>query len=100
MAKISIIGVGTMARTLGVRASGAGHDVQVIGRDAAKAAALAADLGGAATASTLGDAPTGDIVILAVPYAGAAAIVAEYGPALAGQVVVDISNPFDSARTG
>jgi 8-hydroxy-5-deazaflavin:NADPH oxidoreductase len=100
MAKISIIGLGTMGRALGVRASGAGHDVQVIGRDAAKAAALATDLGGAATASTLGDAPTGDIVVLAVPYAGAASIVAEYGPALAGKVVVDISNPFDSAHTG
>ncbi|GAA5126676.1 hypothetical protein GCM10023320_42900 [Pseudonocardia adelaidensis] len=100
MTKISIIGLGTMARTLGVRATAAGHNVQVVGRDAARAAELAADLGGAATASTVGDTPTGDIVILAVPYASAASIVSDYGPALAGKVVVDISNPFDSAHTG
>lgn len=96
MTKISIIGLGTMARTLGVRATGAGHDVQIIGRDAAKAAALATELGGGATASTVGsDAPTGDIVILAVPYTGALSIVSDYGPVLAGKVIVDISNPFD-----
>lgn len=100
MTKISIIGLGTMARTLGVRAAGAGHDVQVIGRDAVKAAALAADLGGTATANVLGDVPTGDIVVLAVPYAGAASIVSDYGSALAGKVVVDISNPFDPTHTG
>jgi predicted dinucleotide-binding enzyme len=100
MTKISIIGLGTMARTLGARAGAAGHDVQIIGRDAARAAALAADLGGAATAGAVGDAPTGDIVILAVPYASAASIVSEYGAALAGKVIVDISNPFDSAHTG
>ncbi|OZM77032.1 NADPH-dependent F420 reductase [Pseudonocardia sp. MH-G8] len=100
MTRISIIGLGTMARTLGVRAGGAGHDVQVIGRDAAKAAALAADLGGTATANVIGDAPTGDIVIVAVPHAVAASIVSDYGPTLAGKVVVDISNPFDPAHTG
>jgi predicted dinucleotide-binding enzyme len=100
MTKISIVGLGTMARTLGARAGGAGHDVQVIGRDAVKAAALAADLGGTATANVLGDVPTGDIVVLAVPYANAASIVSDYGAVLAGKVVVDISNPFDSAHTG
>ncbi len=35
----------------------------------------------------------GDIVILAVPYAGAAAVVAEYGDALDGKVIIDIANP-------
>jgi 8-hydroxy-5-deazaflavin:NADPH oxidoreductase len=100
MTKISIIGLGNMARTLGVRAVGAGHDVQIIGRDAAKAATLAAELGGGATASAVGnDAPTGDIVILAVPYTGALSIVSDYGPVLAGKVIIDISNPFDPTNT-
>jgi predicted dinucleotide-binding enzyme len=53
---------------------------------------LAAALGGA-TAGTAGAAPAGDIVILAVPYASAAAVVSEYGDALHGKVIIDITNP-------
>src|SRR5882757_48717 len=100
MTKISIIGLGSMTRVLGIRAVGAGHDVQIIGRDATKAAGLAAEIGGTTTAEAIGsDAPIGDIVILAVPYADAVAIVADYGPVLAGKVIVDITNPFDPAHT-
>jgi hypothetical protein len=73
--------------------------VEVIGRDAAKAAALARALGGATT-GTFGSVPTGEIVILALPYASEAPVVAQYGDALAGKVIVDISNPFDPAHTG
>ena len=53
------------------RALAGGNAVEVIGRDPAKAKDLAAALGGGATAGTFGTAPAGDIVILAVPYAGA-----------------------------
>ncbi|MGW6513440.1 NADPH-dependent F420 reductase [Streptomyces niveus] len=42
---------------------------------------------------TAGDVPAGDIVILAAPYAGAAAVVKEYGDALRGKIIVDITNP-------
>ncbi len=49
-----------------------------------KAKELAAALGGA-TAGTVGTAPAGDIVILAVPYASAAAVVSQYGDALRRQ---------------
>lgn len=101
MTKISIIGAGGMARALATRALGAGHDVQLIARDADKASALAADLGGAADASVLGrEAPTGEIVLLAVPYSSAASVVADLGSLLAGKVLVDVTNPFDSAATG
>jgi 8-hydroxy-5-deazaflavin:NADPH oxidoreductase len=100
MSSISIVGTGNMARILGTRALAGGNTVQVIGRDAAKAADLAGSLGRGATAGTTGDAPAGDIVILAVPYASAAPVVSEYGDALAGKVIVDISNPFNPAATG
>jgi len=96
MSSISIIGLGTMARMLGTRAVTAGHSVQVIGRDGTKAAALAGELGSQATAGTIASvALTGDIVILAVPYASASSIVSQYGDALTGKVIVDITNPFD-----
>jgi 8-hydroxy-5-deazaflavin:NADPH oxidoreductase len=100
MSSITIIGTGNMARILGTLAVEGGNTVQVTGRDPAKAAGLAGALGPAATAGTMGTAPAGDIVILAVPYASAAPVVAQYGDALAGKVIVDISNPFNPDATG
>jgi predicted dinucleotide-binding enzyme len=100
MSSISIIGTGNMARILGARALAGGNTVEVIGRDAAKATALASELGGSATVGTFGRAPAGDIVILAVLYASAAPVVSQYGDALAGKVIVDITNPFDPTHTG
>jgi 8-hydroxy-5-deazaflavin:NADPH oxidoreductase len=100
MSSVSVIGAGTMARILGTLAVQGGNDVEVIGRDPAKAAGLARTLGRGATAGTLGAAPAGDIVILAVPWAAAAPVVSQYGDALAGKVIVDISNPFNPTSTG
>ena len=99
MNSISIIGVGNMATALGGRALAGGNTVEVIGRVPAKAQALAAAVGGA-TAGTLGTAPGGDLVVLAVPYASAAAVVREYGDALHGKVVVDVTNPITPDFTG
>jgi 8-hydroxy-5-deazaflavin:NADPH oxidoreductase len=95
MSGISIIGLGNMARVLGAVALAGGNTVEVIGRDAAKAADLAGALGHGATAGTIGAAPAGDIVILALPYTSAAPVVSQYGDALDGKVIVDITNPFD-----
>jgi predicted dinucleotide-binding enzyme len=94
MTTISIIGLGNYARAIGTRGVEAGHVVEVIGRDEVKAKDLASALGGSATAGTFGTAPAGDIVILAVPYASAVAVIAQYGDALAGKVIIDISNTF------
>ncbi len=92
MSSISIIGLGGMARAIGARAVEAGHTVEVIGRDAARAKDLAAAIG--ATAGTFGATPAGDLVILAVPHAGGVPVVTRYGDALARKVIVDISNTF------
>src|SRR6202042_3806971 len=99
MSNISILGLGTYARAIGTRGVEAGHAVEVIGRDAAKTEELAAALGGGATAGTFGSVPAGDIVILAVPYASAVAVVAQYGDALAGKVIIDVSNTFNADAT-
>ena len=100
MTSISILGLGTYARAIGTRAVEAGNAVEVIGRDAAKAKDLAAELGGGTTAGTFGTAPAGDIVILAVPYASAAAVVDEFGDALDGKVIIDITNPVTPDMSG
>jgi hypothetical protein len=99
MSNISIIGLGKMARALADRAVGGGNAVEVIGRDPVKAKELAAALGGA-TVGTYGTAPAGDIVILAVPYTSAEAVVGEYGDALNGKVIIDITNPVTPDLTG
>jgi predicted dinucleotide-binding enzyme len=99
MSSVSIIGLGNMARTLAGRALAGGNAVEIIGRDPAKAKEVAAALDGA-TAGTAGTAPAGDIVVLAVPYTSAVQVVVQYGDALAGKVIIDISNTFNADTTG
>src|ERR1700722_4805821 len=100
MSIISIIGTGNMARAIGALAVAGGNTVEVIGRDQPKAADLAKALGGSATTGEFGAAPAGDIVIVALLYANVVPVVAQYGNALAGKVIVDISNPFNSTADG
>ena len=100
MSSISIIGTGNMARAIGTLAVAGGNTVEVIGRDQTKAADLAKALGGSATTGEFGAVPTGDIVIVALLYANVVPVVTRYGDALAGKVIVDISNPFNPAADG
>ncbi|MGW2514311.1 NADPH-dependent F420 reductase [Streptomyces scopuliridis] len=97
---ISIIGTGNMARTIGARAVEGGNTVEVMGRDQSKAADLAKALGGGATTGEWGSVPAGDIVIVALLFDGVVPVVAQCGDALAGKVIVDISNPFNSTFDG
>jgi 8-hydroxy-5-deazaflavin:NADPH oxidoreductase len=97
MSSITIIGAGNMARGIGARAVAGGHDVQILARDAAKASALADELGGNATSGTLGDPISGDVVVLALYYDIAKDVAKQHADALTGKTVVDISNPIDTA---
>jgi 8-hydroxy-5-deazaflavin:NADPH oxidoreductase len=99
MSSISIIGTGNMASALAGRALAGGNAVEIIGRDPTKAQELAAALSGA-TVGTTGAAPAGDMVILAVPYASAAAVIRDYGNALGGKAIVDITNPINPDLSG
>ncbi len=95
MTDITIIGNGNMARGIATTALAAGRTVEILGQDAAKAQALAAELGAGVTFSTTADAPRGSIVVLAVPFAAATSVASNYGEALAGKILVDITNPVD-----
>ena len=99
MSTISIIGTGGMAAAIGGLAARAGHTVEVMSRDAAKARGLAEKVGAGATTGTFGAAPAGEIVILAVPYSAVLDVVKQYGEELAGKVLVDITNPVASDHT-
>jgi predicted dinucleotide-binding enzyme len=100
MSTVSIIGLGRMASAIGALALEGGNIVEVIGRDAAKTSALARALGDGATAGTWGAAPAGDIVVLAVPSESAVPVVSQYGEALDGKILIDITNPFAPSGTG
>lgn len=77
MTHISIIGTGTMGQAIAGLVTKGGNSLEIIS---------AADT----------DKPvTGEIVVLAVPYAALTGIVAERGASFAGKVVVDITNPVN-----
>ncbi len=76
MTNVSIIGTGAMGQAIAKVVTDGGHTAQTLGR---------------------GQTPTGDVVVLAVPYPAVADVVAQHRDALAGKVVVDITNPLDFA---
>ena len=88
--KVTIIGAGNMGRGIGIRAIAGGNDVEVIDRDPQEAQALANDIGASAATT-----PSGELVVFALPYPAVAEVIAEHASALAGKVVVDITNPVD-----
>jgi 8-hydroxy-5-deazaflavin:NADPH oxidoreductase len=100
MTTISIIGAGNMASAIGTRAAKHGHTIELMSRDTAKATALAGQIGNGATVGPFGARPAGEIVVVAVLYAGAVDAVAHYGDALADKILVDITNPFNTDGTG
>ena len=100
MTTISIIGSGNMAAAIGTRAAKRGHAVELLSRNTAKAQALAEQIGHGTTVGTFGAKPAGDIVFVAVLYAGAVEVVTSYGDALAGKILVDITNPFNADGSG
>lgn len=94
--KVAIIGTGNMASGLANTLAGAQHEIVIGSRDPGKAAALAEKIGlnvqggGIAAAAKLAD-----MVILAIPFGGAADALKETGD-LTGKVLVDISNPISA----
>ncbi len=77
MAHVSVIGTGNMGQAIAGLVSKGGNTVELLdAKDTAQPA-------------------TGEVVVLAVPYAAVSGIVAERADQLAGKVVVDITNPVD-----
>ena len=102
MTTIGITGSGNMATATATatRAAKYGHTIELMRRNKAKAQALATQIGNAATVGTVGTKPAGDIGIPAALYAGAVDVVAHYGDALAGKILIDITKPFNADASG
>lgn len=90
--KVTLIGSGNMAAGLAARLTASDHYVQIYGRNAAKAAAIAEKLG--ARAVDAAKAANADVIILATPYGNAIEALAALGD-LAGKIVIDITNPLN-----
>ena len=91
-------GTGDQGRGLARRWSMAGHRIIIGSRDAGRAKAAAADLGGGPLLdgglnheAGLGEA---DIVVAAVPWDGHADVLSELAGPLAGKIVIDCVNPL------
>ncbi|MEV4686176.1 NADPH-dependent F420 reductase [Microbacterium sp. LWH3-1.2] len=95
MTNVTVIGTGNIGSAVAAVAARGGAAVQLLGRDPEKTSGVAAGVG--ATAGEVGDALTGDIVVLAVPYAALAELTEQYRDQVDGKVVVDVTNPVDFA---
>ena len=105
-------GTGPQGRGLAVRLAAQGQRVLLGSRDAERAAEVAADVAARAAAvagdvevsvtggSNVDVAGAADLVIVAVPFAGHAAALAELAPSLAGKVVVDCVVPMGFDELG
>jgi 8-hydroxy-5-deazaflavin:NADPH oxidoreductase len=99
---VTLIGTGNMARGIGSRVLAGGHELTIVGKDAQRAEAVAADIGGEGTVRTavIGDPIEGEVAVLAVYYPDARGAVEQYADQLAGKVVVDITNPVNETFDG
>jgi 8-hydroxy-5-deazaflavin:NADPH oxidoreductase len=85
--RIAVIGTGNIGGTLGTKWRAAGHDVVYGSRSGP------ADGPGGAPVRAIGEAlADAEVVVLAVPGAAVAELVAAHGAALAGKVVIDAAN--------
>jgi predicted dinucleotide-binding enzyme len=88
MTRIGVIGSGNIGETVGEAWRRAGHDVVYASRspEPPRTVAIADAIAGA------------DILLLALPGAAVPQLLAEYGPALDGRVVIDATNDIGAER--
>lgn len=92
--RVTIVGTGSMARGIAVRALAGGHHVAFVGTALGKAEDLADELTGQGEVRAA-ETAEGDVVVLAVPYTEAPHAVRQHAGELAGAVLVDVTNPVD-----
>lgn len=100
--KIAVIGgTGDLGSSIARRLLAAGCDVVLGSRDAARAQTIAATLGGsgAASGTTNREAAGGAaIVIVTVPFASQAAMLADIAPVVQGKLVIDTTVPLQPPK--
>ena len=97
---IAIIGAGNVGRALATSFERAGHDVIIASRDSEDAGAVASATRSRVAISNLEAARAAEIIVLAIPFASAAAVATEIRDVVAGKPVVDVSNRMSFGPTG
>ena len=97
---IAIIGAGNVGRALATSFERAGHDVIIASRDPEDAGAVASATRSRVATSNLEAARAAEIIVLAIPFASAAAVATEIRDVVAGKPVVDVSNRMSFGPTG
>jgi NADPH-dependent F420 reductase len=97
---IAIIGAGKAGRALATSAMRSGHSVTVSSTNGDTAAKLAEETGARAAKSNRAAVEGAELVVLAVPYTTIVTVLDEIGPALAGKIVVDATNPLKPDASG
>jgi predicted dinucleotide-binding enzyme len=93
LVKVAIIGAGNVGTALAGAAVRAGHDVAITAQSAESARKSALQTGARAVSDTREVTRDAELVILAIPYAAIDGVLADVGDALAGKIVVDVTNP-------
>ena len=98
---IAILGSGNIGGTLGKKWAAAGHSISFGARQptAAKYQLLLAGVGGIGRVVTIAEAlAASEAVLLAIPGAAVAGLLAEHGPALNGKIILDATNRVGQAE--
>jgi NADPH-dependent F420 reductase len=97
---IAIIGAGSVGRSLATAFVRAGHTVTIASRDPEDAGVVAEATGATVAESNHTAVSASSVVVLAVPFTSVADVAAEIGDAVAGKVVIDVSNRMSFGADG
>jgi predicted dinucleotide-binding enzyme len=98
---VAIIGTGNIGGRLAANFAAGGQDFLLAGRDQEAATKIAADLGGHAEVVSVDEAvERAGVLVIALWLDAFEQVIAQYGPRLAGKVIVDPSNPVGPGSDG
>jgi NADPH-dependent F420 reductase len=101
MSRITIVGSGNVGRALAASFVRGGHEVTITSRSADHAAEAAAAVGAGSHPSVVEAVAAADVVVITVPFVGAAEqLAASIRDAVVGKIVVDVTNPARADYSG
>jgi NADPH-dependent F420 reductase len=98
--RIAVIGAGNVGGAIARGAAGAGHTIVVTARDVEHARTVADAVGGQVASSNAAAVEAADVVVLAVPYGAVEPVAEEIAAAVAGKIVIDVTNPLRPDLSG